>query len=243
MSATITLERIVSKGKRRQILDILQNPHPLHHRRVWLVGFLSYVGYSEMDIRIIVSGLNRWNDFNADYTNYQISSVLGCVGKSIKMPSAASEMTLDELILLFLSNTRPVRRNASEDVYGTISGYRRLGISVVPKAQEGKYPCTPWRAYESRLPTPAEIAGWDFQHGLCAIANDEYCWLDIDMPGYSALFLLLGYDVERTPRWGVHVLGKGHMKNTAVCGGEIRGKGTLVVVSPSPGYKKLYLSQ
>lgn len=51
--------------------------HPSHQERLWLVGFLEYAGYSIADIIGIIHKQNHWEDYNREYTNYQVAVTLG----------------------------------------------------------------------------------------------------------------------------------------------------------------------
>lgn len=77
---TINLLKIRSKRKRREVLQVLYDPDPVHYRRIWLVGFLSYVGYDRYEIYNIIRDNCKWLDFSQRITYYQIGSVLRSKG-------------------------------------------------------------------------------------------------------------------------------------------------------------------
>jgi len=69
------LDKIFSLRKQLQVFDILQAPRPTHEERLWLVGFLKYVGYSQLQVFDIVDKHGQWSDYNATITDYQIATV------------------------------------------------------------------------------------------------------------------------------------------------------------------------
>lgn len=69
------LDKIYSIKKQLQIFDILQTIRPLHPERLWLAGFLKYVGYSYDEAINIIDQHNEWSDYDADYTAYQVATV------------------------------------------------------------------------------------------------------------------------------------------------------------------------
>ena len=74
-----SLSRVFSKPTRNSLLKVLKNPTAGHFERVWLVGFLKYVGYSFKDVLSIIHELRSWSDYNREITRTQASSVFhGC---------------------------------------------------------------------------------------------------------------------------------------------------------------------
>lgn len=70
------LDFIKSREKRKKVLRILEDPNPPHNDRLWLVGFLNYIGLSEICINNVISQYNKWSDFDRFITKKQIRSVV-----------------------------------------------------------------------------------------------------------------------------------------------------------------------
>ncbi len=69
------LSKIFSLKKQLEAFDILQAPRPTHDERLWLVGFLRYVGYTRHEVFEIIDQHCAWSDYNPTITNYQIATV------------------------------------------------------------------------------------------------------------------------------------------------------------------------
>lgn len=69
------LEKIKSFEKQQDIYNILHSEHPDHYSRLWMVGFLQYVGYSEPEICDIIDKECSWEDYDARMTYNQVRSV------------------------------------------------------------------------------------------------------------------------------------------------------------------------
>ena len=69
------LERVHSEQKMKQLLEVLHDVHPSHSSRIWLVGFLRYCGYTDIDIETIIQKKCRWTDYDPLFTSYQIESI------------------------------------------------------------------------------------------------------------------------------------------------------------------------
>ncbi len=67
---------VISLQKRDEIIEILYNPHPIHEKRLWLVGFLQYVGYSESEICELIKDYNMWQDYDPARTGYYVRKIL-----------------------------------------------------------------------------------------------------------------------------------------------------------------------
>lgn len=237
MSMEPSLSLINNEQKRENVLNILCDAHARHNQRLWMAGFLFYVGYSVSEICRIIKDNCEWLDYNESYTEYQVNSVYsgrgrtrGHVVKSLHPPQRVEDM-----IDAFLENTEPIRLTIPLNISDAVAVYHHNGFSCVPKSGNGKYPAFDWAKYQYQNPTPDELMGWDFSNGICLLANEKYSFLDIDYSGYDALF----HDrhVEKTPRGGLHVFGVGKMKSVNIDGAEIKGQGTLIITSPTHGYE------
>jgi len=71
------VDKIRSIKKQLQVHDILMHFGPTHEERLWLVGFLKYVGYTQREVLNIVAEHCLWSDYNPDITGYQVATVFG----------------------------------------------------------------------------------------------------------------------------------------------------------------------
>lgn len=69
------LDKIKSQKKKFEVFDILQAMNPTHHERLWLVGFLKFVGYSSWEVCAIIDDHSAWTDYNAEITSYQVATI------------------------------------------------------------------------------------------------------------------------------------------------------------------------
>lgn len=69
------LSRVRADEKRIDILNILHSEHPDHYERLWLVGFMRFVGYDELEILDIIQKGNSWSNYDPKMTQRQVSSV------------------------------------------------------------------------------------------------------------------------------------------------------------------------
>ncbi|WAM22728.1 MAG: hypothetical protein OI715_01120 (plasmid) [Candidatus Methanoperedens sp.] len=231
------LDKIISERKREDILRVLHAVHPSHKQRLWLVGFLDYVGYNLPDILGIIASENRWKGYDRDKTAYQASSVITGKSKTHSSRKQKEPITIDDLIGIFKRNTSPTGRMTIPSTILWAAVYYYLeGYIPLPKDRDAKRPGFNWKRYQEKPPTLEEILSWDWSNGLCLLANDKYSFIDIDTRGYEQVFK--DYHVEFTPRGGLHAFGVGKVKSVNVENvGELKGKGTLIVAYPTQGYK------
>jgi hypothetical protein len=69
------LYKVWSIKKKNEIFQVLQNPNATHFERLWLVGFLKWVGYDFNHVLNIIHNLNKWEDYNKNITTIQVRSV------------------------------------------------------------------------------------------------------------------------------------------------------------------------
>lgn len=70
------LHFVKSEEKRQKILKILKDPDAPHNDRLWLVGFLDYIGIAVHGILSIIDQHNSWSDYDKGTTRNQVKSVL-----------------------------------------------------------------------------------------------------------------------------------------------------------------------
>lgn len=76
------LDFIYSTKKRRELEHILKKKKATHNERIYFVSFLAYCGLSSKDISDIIDKHNGWDDFDADYSLYQIRSLCSDINPS-----------------------------------------------------------------------------------------------------------------------------------------------------------------
>ncbi len=69
------LSKIRSFDKRTEIFNILHSESPSHYERLWLVGFLRFVGYSFDETCSIIHEENSWVGYDPIMTYNQVRSV------------------------------------------------------------------------------------------------------------------------------------------------------------------------
>ena len=69
------LSRVRADEKRQEILSILHSEDPDHYSRLWMVGFLRFVGYDEAEVLDIIHMGNSWSGYDARTTQRHVSSV------------------------------------------------------------------------------------------------------------------------------------------------------------------------
>ena len=77
------LNRVYSYDKRQELLNILHSEEPDHYQRLYLVGFLKHVGYSQEEICDIIDNEASWTDYNAVMTFNQVRSVFKGEGRNM----------------------------------------------------------------------------------------------------------------------------------------------------------------
>ncbi len=231
------LDKILSDRKREDVLNILHSVHPTHKQRLWLVGFLDYVGYNLPEILGIIASENRWKGYDKNKTAYQAYSVITGKRKTCCDRKQKEPITVYDLIKTFKNNTSPTGRMAIPSTMLWAAVYYYLeGYTPLPKDPHAKRPLFNWKQYQDKPPSLEQIISWDWSNGLCLLANDNYAFIDIDTSGHERA--LKDYHIEITPRGGLHAFGKGKVNSFNVeNAGEIKGKGTLIVAYPTKGYR------
>jgi DNA primase large subunit len=69
------LNKVNSDTKAIACAAILEACRPTHAQRLWLVGFLKYVGYSMPEVMGIIQGYCHWTDYNERVTAYQVGTI------------------------------------------------------------------------------------------------------------------------------------------------------------------------
>jgi hypothetical protein len=69
------LNKVSSDKKALEVAAILDTCHPTHSERLWLCGFLKYVGYSMDEVTGIISEHCQWSDYSECTTAYQVGTI------------------------------------------------------------------------------------------------------------------------------------------------------------------------
>lgn len=69
------LNKVNSDKKAIECGNVLEAFHPTHSERLWLCGFLKYVGYSVIDVLDIIREHAQWADYNQRTTAYQVGTI------------------------------------------------------------------------------------------------------------------------------------------------------------------------
>jgi DNA primase large subunit len=69
------LNKVKSDKKALELATILEAIHPSHSERLWLCGFLKYVGYTMTEVLDIIREHNHWVDYDEKNTAQQVASV------------------------------------------------------------------------------------------------------------------------------------------------------------------------
>jgi hypothetical protein len=69
------LNNVKSDKKALELAAILEAIHPSHSERLWLCGFLKYVGYPMTEVLDIIHQHNHWVDYDEKNTAQQVASV------------------------------------------------------------------------------------------------------------------------------------------------------------------------
>ena len=77
------LEFIYSKKKRAELERILLKHKASHNERIYLVTFVAYCGLSAKDISSIIDKHNKWDDYEKEYSEYQVRSLCKEISPSI----------------------------------------------------------------------------------------------------------------------------------------------------------------
>jgi len=73
-------------------MDVLLNPDATHDQRLWMVGFLIYVGYTASGILSIITQLNQWSNFSPWKTRYQVHWLVSQHSRDLKDKARSAEI-------------------------------------------------------------------------------------------------------------------------------------------------------
>lgn len=140
-----SLSKVTSLKKQTELMDILLAFHPTHAERLWLVGFLKFVGYTEVEVVDLIHNHHDWDDYDEEETAYQVASVFGSVHRRGSSQTANRpkrvrkwDLTEEEIRKIKIARSSQVDRNITRILKGH-------GV----------------RLYESRHPYRPELLNFD----------------------------------------------------------------------------------
>jgi len=77
--------KIMPEKRYNEVIDILQKEEPTHYERLWVVGYLKWLGFGADEVMEIIDNHNNWLDYDRNITWYQICSVFKT---KARMPNA-----------------------------------------------------------------------------------------------------------------------------------------------------------
>ena len=67
--------KLMPEKRYNEVMNILQKEEPTHYERLWVVGYLKWLGFTADEIMEIIDNHNNWLDYDRNITWYQICSV------------------------------------------------------------------------------------------------------------------------------------------------------------------------
>jgi len=67
--------KLMPEKRYNEVLNILEKEEPTHYERLWVVGYLKWLGFTADEIMEIIDNHNNWLDYDRNITWYQICSV------------------------------------------------------------------------------------------------------------------------------------------------------------------------
>ena len=67
--------KLMPEKRYNEVINILQKEEPTHYERLWMVGYLKWLGFTEDEIMAIIDNRNNWLDYDRNITWYQVCSV------------------------------------------------------------------------------------------------------------------------------------------------------------------------
>ncbi len=225
------------KTKKDRIHSILENPRPvdlnddsIKNARLWLVGFLNYVGYQEATILDIIKTNNRWEDYKEEETKRQVHWLVNRRHKTIanseqsethncsvftqvaegtefcnqhnEQDSNNSEyVNSDDIIDLFFKTCKPINMNPPKDINKAIVYYHSMGFHMIPKIRNEKRPAIKWKIYQENQPPLYIAKRWNFSNGIILLGTRLHSFLDIDIKSSKHDKGLEKFDESRLKGW------------------------------------------
>jgi hypothetical protein len=228
------LNLIRYQTKKTRIREILENPNQvaindnsIKNGRMWLVGFLNHVGYSEVDIQNIIKTYNKWEDYKEEETNRQVRWLINRKHTSVSKTEQLDQCTSvvftqaietseniidgnieesnnvksDDIIDLFFDTCKPISLNPPRNINDAIIYYHNRGFHMIPKIRDEKRPAVKWKIYQENQPPLYIVKRWNFNHGIILLGTKMHSFLDVDMKSAKHDKGLEDFDESRLKGW------------------------------------------
>jgi hypothetical protein len=220
--------------KKDRIISILQNPNQIalndntiKDGRLWLVGFLKHVGYSETSILDIIKTYNKWEDYKEEETARQVhwlvnrKSIINKEIEQSKMQNCSvftqvagttecdeysninkpEDIDSDDIINLFFDICKPININPPHDINKAVIYYHNMGFHIIPKIRNEKRPAVKWKIYQENQPPLYIVKRWNFSNGIILLGTRTHSYLDIDIKSAKHDKGLENFDESRLKGW------------------------------------------
>ncbi len=228
------LNLVMYQSKKDRIREILENPNQvaindniIKNGRLWLVGFLNHVGYSELSIQNLIKNYNRWEDYKEEETNRQIHWLMSrkhisqvqseqinkCNVAVFTLAANGNEqcdnlninecnnVKSDDIIDLFFKRCKPIRINPPRNINDAIIYYHNMGFHMIPKVRDEKRPAVKWKIYQENQPPLYIVKHWNFNNGIILLGTKRHSFLDIDIRSVEHDKGLENFDESRLKGW------------------------------------------
>ncbi len=217
--------------KKNRIREILENPNQvalndniIKNGRLWMVGFLNYIGYSETSIQNIIKTYNKWEDYKEEETNRQVhwliarkhspltkseqldqqnSAVFTQANENNEESNIAesNDVKSDDIIDLFFNTCKPISINPPRDINKAVVYYHNMGFHMIPKIKDEKRPAIRWKVYQENQPPLYIVKRWNFSNGIILLGTKTHSFLDIDIKSVKHNKGLENFDESRLKGW------------------------------------------
>ena len=228
------LDLVRYQTKKNRIREILENPNQvaindntIKNGRLWMVGFLNYIGYSEISIQNIIKTYNKWEDYKEEETNRQIHWLINRKNASISKTEQlnsrncavftqvkenkedcevcnveeSKNVKSDDIIDLFFNTCRPINLNPPRDINKAVVYYHNMGFHMIPKIRDEKRPSIRWKIYQDNQPSLYIVKRWNFNNGIILLGTRTHSFLDIDIKSVEHDKGLENFDESRLKGW------------------------------------------
>lgn len=227
------LTKVKYQTKKDRIISILENPKPvdlsddsIKNGRLWLVGFLSYIGYKEPEILDIIKIHNNWEDYKEEETKRQVHWLVGRYRKINKAEQSkthnsfvftqvietaeccetgnigeSNNVKSEDIIDLFFNTCKPININPPKDISKAVVYYHNMGFHIIPKVRGEKRPAVKWKIYQENQPPSYIVKRWDFSNGVILLGTRIHSFLDIDIRSAKHDKGLENFDESRLKGW------------------------------------------
>lgn len=225
------LNLVKYQTKKNRIQEILENPNQvalndntIKNGRLWMVGFLNYIGYSETSIQNIIKTYNKWEDYKEEETNRQVHWLIARkhspLTKSEQLDQRSStvftqanenneesniaesnDIKSDDIIDLFFNTCKPISINPPWDINKAVTYYHNMGFHMIPKIKDEKRPAIRWKVYQENQPPLYIVKRWNFSNGIILLGTKTHSFLDIDIRSPKHDKGLENFDESRLRGW------------------------------------------